>query len=146
MPLYADTDYDPSGPSSCSWSERGAHYRRCLFGCFGCSSSSFRPTTTTAVRWLGFFYIFCIVISFINCLLILIRIYVLAIVGSDTFVFSFVCMYLPFWLYQKLFSLYIYSFLHIMFSVSTMCKCMFFFSIEQLNCYNWTIELLLLEN
>ena len=36
---------------------------------------------------------FCIVISFINCLLILIRIYVLAIVGSDTFVFSFVCMY-----------------------------------------------------
>ena len=45
------------------------------------------------MRWLGLFYDFCIVISFINCLLILIRIYVLAIVGSDTFVFSFVCMY-----------------------------------------------------
>ena len=45
------------------------------------------------MRGLGFFYDFCIVTSFINCLLILIRIYVLAIVGSDTFVFSFVCMY-----------------------------------------------------
>ena len=43
--------------------------------------------------WLGFFYDFCIVTIFINCLLILIRIYVLAIVGGDAFVFSFVCMY-----------------------------------------------------
>ena len=42
------------------------------------------------MRWLGFFYVFCIVTNFINCLLILIRIYVLAIVGSDTFVISFV--------------------------------------------------------
>ena len=40
-----------------------------------------------------FLLCFCIVTSFINCLLILIRIYVLAIVGSDTFVFSFVFMY-----------------------------------------------------
>ena len=40
-----------------------------------------------------FLLYFCIVTSFINCLLILIRIYVLAIVGSDTFVFSFVFMY-----------------------------------------------------
>ena len=38
------------------------------------------------MRWLGFFYDFCIVTSFINCLLILISIFVLAIVGSDTFV------------------------------------------------------------
>ena len=40
-----------------------------------------------------FLLYFCIVTSFINCLLILIRIYVLALVGSDTFVFSFVFMY-----------------------------------------------------
>ena len=37
---------------------------------------------------------FCIVTSFINCLLILFRIHVLAIVGSDTFVCSaLLCMY-----------------------------------------------------
>ena len=40
-----------------------------------------------------FLFYFCIVTSFINCLMILIRIFVLAIVGSDTFVFSFVFMY-----------------------------------------------------
>ena len=46
-----------------------------------------------------FLFDFCIVISFINYLLILVRIFVLAIVGSDTFLFSFVCMYKPLWLY-----------------------------------------------
>ena len=46
------------------------------------------------MRWLGFFLIFCIVISFINYLLILIRIcFVLAIVDSDIFVFSLIFMY-----------------------------------------------------
>ena len=49
---------DTPGPSSCSWLARGAHHRGSFFGCSGCSSSSFRPTTTTAVRWLGFFLIF----------------------------------------------------------------------------------------
>ena len=40
-----------------------------------------------------FLFDFCIVTSFINCLLILIRIFVLAIVGSYTFVFSLIFMY-----------------------------------------------------
>ena len=88
------------------------------------------------MRWLGLFYIFCIVISFINCLLILIRIFVLAIVGSDTFVCSVFLPVLAILAISKAIqSIYIFSFLHIMFSVSTMCKCMFFFSIEQLNCF-----------
>ena len=65
---------------------------------------------------------FCIVTSFINCLLILIRIYVLAIVGSDTFV----CLTLysctsPFG-YIKSYSVYIYRLLHIMFCAFTMCS------------------------
>ena len=90
------------------------------------------------MRWLGFFYIFCIVISFINCLLILIRIFVLAIVGSDTFVCLVFLPVLAILAISKAIQsiyIYIFSFLHIMFSVSTMCKCMFFFSIEQLNCF-----------
>ena len=41
-----------------------------------------------------FHFDFCIVTNFINCLLILIRVcYVLAIVGSDIFVFSLIFMY-----------------------------------------------------
>ena len=58
VPFYADSDYDPPGSSSCSWSARGAHHCCSFFGCSGSSSNSFRPTTTTAVRWLGFFLIF----------------------------------------------------------------------------------------
>ena len=56
--LHAAADYDPPGSSSCSGSERGAHHSSCIIGRFGSSNSSYRPTTTTAVRWLGFFYIF----------------------------------------------------------------------------------------
>ena len=108
--LYASADHDAPGSSSCSRSARGAHHKRStFFGCSGCSSSSFRPTTTTAVRWLGFFYDFCIVTSFINCLLILIRIYVLAIVGSDTFVCLALYSCTSHFGYIKSYSVYIYT-------------------------------------
>ena len=41
----------------------------------------------------------------INCQLILCMIHVLAIVGSDTFLcLALLCMYYPFWLYQKLYN------------------------------------------
>ena len=57
--LHAAADYDSPGSSSCFGSEGGAYSGNiCIFGCFGSSSSCYRPTTTTAVRWLGFFYIF----------------------------------------------------------------------------------------
>ena len=56
--LHVAADYDSPGSSSCSGSERGAHYNSSLIGRFGSSSSSYRPTTTTAVRWLGFFFYF----------------------------------------------------------------------------------------
>ena len=56
--LHATADYDSPGSSSCSGSERGAHHSSRIIGRFGSSNSCYRPTTTTAVRWLGFFYIF----------------------------------------------------------------------------------------
>ena len=56
--LHATADYDSPGFSSCFGSERGAHHSSSIIGRFGSSSSCYRPTTTTAVRWLGFFYIF----------------------------------------------------------------------------------------
>ena len=108
--------------------ERGAHHRRSLFGCFGCSSSSFRPTTTTAVRWLGFFYDFCIVTSFINCLLILIRIYVLAIVGSDTFVCLALYSCTSHFGDIKSYSVYIYTDFCILCFVPLLCIIVFLFN------------------
>ena len=54
-----------------------------------------------------FLLYFCIVTSFINCLLILIRTYVLAIVGSDIFVC--LALYSCISHFGKLFSLYIYT-------------------------------------
>ena len=109
MPFHADSDYDPPGSSSCSWSARGAHHCCSFFGYSGSSSSSFRPTTTTTVRWLGFFLIFLYSFSFINRLLILIRIFILAIVGSDTFVClaSYACI--SHFGYIKSYSVYIYT-------------------------------------
>ena len=50
----------------------------------------------------------CIVISFINCLLILIRIFVLAIVGSDTFVCLALYSCIFHFGYIKSYSVYIY--------------------------------------
>ena len=61
------------------------------------------------MRWLDFFYDFCIVTSFINCLLILIRIYVLAIVGSDTFVYLALYSCISHFGYIKSYSVYIYT-------------------------------------
>ena len=89
------------------------------------------------MRWLDFFYIFCIVTNFINCLLILIRIFVLAIVGSDAFVCLALYSCISHFGYIKSYSVYIYRLLHIMF-VHSPCVNVFVF--------NWTIELLLLEN
>ena len=123
--LHAAAYYDSPGSSSCSGPERGAHHSSSLIGRFGSSNSCYRPTTTTSVRWLGFFYYFCIVTSFINCLLILIRIYVLAIVGSDTFVCLALYSCISHFGNIKSYSVYIYIYrlLHIMFSAFTMCKC-----------------------
>ena len=59
------------------------------------------------MRWLDFFYDFCIVTSFINCLLNLIRIYVLAIVGSDTFVCLALYSCISHFGYIKSYSVYI---------------------------------------
>ena len=54
--LHAGADYDSPGSSSCSRSEGGAYSSSIRsIGCFGSSSSCYRPTTTTAVRWLDSF-------------------------------------------------------------------------------------------
>ena len=70
------------------------------------------------MRWLGFFLIFLYSFSFINCLLILIRIFVLAIVGSDTFVClaSYACI--SHFGYIKSYSVYIYIYIYIAFCIS----------------------------
>ena len=70
------------------------------------------------MRWLDFFYDFCIVTSFINCLLILIRIYVLAIVGSDTFVCLALYSCISHFGYIKSYSFYIYIYIYIAFCIS----------------------------
>ena len=70
-----------------------------------------------------FLLYFCIVTSFINCLLILIRIYVLAIVGSDTFVCLALYSCSSHFGYIKSYSVYIYRICHIMFCAFTMCNC-----------------------
>ena len=53
----------------------------------------------------------CVVISFINCLLILIRIFVLAIVGSDTFVCFALYSCIFHFGYIKSYSVYIYIYI-----------------------------------
>ena len=69
--------------------------------------------------------------SFINCLLILIiNFFVLAIVGSDMFVCSLLCMYSAILAISKATQLYIYSALFISCLVSFMCTYVFFFQIE----------------
>ena len=88
------------------------------------------------MRWLGFFYIFFIVTGFINCLLILIRIYVLAIVGSDTFVFLALYSCISHFGYIKSYSVYIFTDFCISCFVPSPCVLGVF---HQLN--NWTIEL-----
>ena len=91
-----------------------------------------------------FLLYFCIATSFINCLLILFRIHVLAIVGSDTFVYLALYSCTSHFGYIKSYSVYIYTLLHIIFCAPTLFNC-FLSSIEQLNCFNWTIELPLIE-
>ena len=76
-----------------------------------------------------FLLIFCIVTSFINCLLILIRVYVLAIVGSDTFVFSLYACTSHFG-YIKSYSVYIYTAFCISCSVSPLCVNVFSFQLN----------------
>ena len=80
------------------------------------------------MRWLGFFYDFCIVTSFINCLLILIRIYVLAIVGSDTFVCLALYSCISNFGYIKSYSVYIYTDFFISCFVHSPCVNVFVFN------------------
>ena len=58
LSLHAAADHDTFGYSACSGSERGARSSSSIFRCIGSSSCCYRPTTTTTVRWLGFFYIY----------------------------------------------------------------------------------------
>ena len=66
---------------------------------------------------------FCIVFSIINCLLILCRVHVLAIVGSDIFVCLALCSCTSHFGYIKSYTvLYtVLNFLHITFCVSILC-------------------------
>ena len=80
------------------------------------------------MRWLGFFYDFCIVTSFINCLLILNRIYVLAIVGSDTFVCLALYSCISHFGYIKSYSVYVYTDFCISCFVSLPCINVFLFN------------------
>ena len=72
----------------------------------------------------------CIVISIINCLLILCRIHVLAIVGSDVFVCLALCSCTSHFGYIKSYTvLYaVLHFLHITFCASTFCLSTFVFN------------------
>ena len=70
-----------------------------------------------------FLLCFCIVTNFINCLLILIRIHVLAIVGSDNFVCLALYSCTSHFGYIKSYSVYIYRLLHIIFCASTLFNC-----------------------
>ena len=71
---------------------------------------------------------FCIVTSFINCLLILFRIHVLAIVGSDTFVCLALYSRTSHFGYIKSYSVYIYTDLCISFFVPPLCLTVFVFN------------------
>ena len=57
LSLHAAADHDTFGFSACHGPKRGAHSSSSIFGRIG-SSSCYRPTTTTVMRWLGFFYDF----------------------------------------------------------------------------------------
>ena len=71
---------------------------------------------------------FCIVTSFINCLLIFIRIHILAIVDSDTFVCLALYSCTSHFGYIKSYSVYIYRLLHIIFFVPPLCLTVFVFN------------------
>ena len=79
------------------------------------------------MRWLGFFYDFCIVTNFINCLLILIRIYVLAIVGSDTFACLALYSCISHFGYIKIYSVYIYIYIDFCIPCFVLLPCMIVF-------------------
>ena len=81
------------------------------------------PTTNHSSEVVRFLLCFCIVTSFINCLLILIRIHVLAIVGSETFVCLALYSCTSHFGYIKSYSIYIYRLLHIIFCASTLFNC-----------------------